>query len=192
MQGEDIQVHRFSLDTIAPEPWRNGLGLTRTVWAEGAGPDWRVSVAEVRQDGPFSSFHGIDRTAVLLRGCRIDLNGAGTTIRLDEQSRCARFPGELALDARLHAGPVRLLNVMTRRGRWNASVELGQGRVAIHAAPALLLVMEGELTARVDEASAQVSLRKDDGLVRGRRGPALRLQAPRGLAHWLLVRLSPE
>ena len=191
MQGEDIQVHRFRLDTIAPEPWRNGLGLTRTIWAEGAAPDWRVSVAEVRQDGPFSSFPGMDRTAVLLSGCGVDLDGAGTTIRLVEASRCARFSGELALDARLHAGPVRLLNVMTRRDRWNASVELGQGAVAIDAAPAVLLVLEGGLTASLDEGSPKVSMHEDEGLVRRGGGPAPRLQAPHGLARWLLVRLRP-
>ncbi|MFN9927385.1 MAG: HutD family protein, partial [Phenylobacterium sp.] len=47
-------------------PWKNGGGITRelAVWPPGASFDdfvWRVSMAEVHQDGPFSSFPGVDR-----------------------------------------------------------------------------------------------------------------------------------
>ena len=48
-------------------PWKNGGGTTTEVAVspEGAGLDhfdWRISMARVEQDGPFSTFPGIDRT----------------------------------------------------------------------------------------------------------------------------------
>ena len=54
-------------------PWKNGGGHTTEIAAEppGAGTAsfvWRVSVADIAQDGPFSAFPGIDRTLVLLSG----------------------------------------------------------------------------------------------------------------------------
>ncbi len=51
-------------------PWKNGGGMTADVAASppGAGMDgfdWRVSIARVEADGPFSVFPGVDRTMAL-------------------------------------------------------------------------------------------------------------------------------
>ncbi|MBV9975040.1 MAG: HutD family protein, partial [Hyphomicrobiales bacterium] len=48
-------------------PWKNGGGETTEIIAspEGAGLDefdWRISMARVATDGPFSRFAGVDRT----------------------------------------------------------------------------------------------------------------------------------
>src|SRR4029453_7140835 len=56
-------------------PWKNGAGRTTeiAVHPAGAGLDafaWRVSIASVERNGPFSAFPGIDRTIVLLDGAR--------------------------------------------------------------------------------------------------------------------------
>jgi len=58
-------------------PWKNGGGFTREVAAyppqsDLGNFDWRVSLAEVRRGGPFSSFAGIDRhMAVICGRCSI-------------------------------------------------------------------------------------------------------------------------
>ena len=46
-------------------PWKNGGGITTEIWVspEGSGLagvpfDWRVSIADVATDGPFSKFAG--------------------------------------------------------------------------------------------------------------------------------------
>jgi environmental stress-induced protein Ves len=49
-----------------PRPWKNGGGQTTdvAVFPDGAGLDdfdWRVSIARVDGDGPFSIFPGVDR-----------------------------------------------------------------------------------------------------------------------------------
>src|SRR4029077_2512621 len=63
-------------------PWKNGAGRTTeiAVHPPGAALDafaWRVSIADVEQDGPFSRFPGIDRTIVLLGGSGMRLRGTG-------------------------------------------------------------------------------------------------------------------
>lgn len=47
-------------------PWKNGGGVTREVVAHPPGSDlghfdWRVSIAEIHNAGPFSRFPGIER-----------------------------------------------------------------------------------------------------------------------------------
>ena len=64
-------------------PWKNGGGVTREIaaWPPGSGFDdfaWRVSMAEVREDGPFSNFAGVDRILTVLEGAmRLTIEGGG-------------------------------------------------------------------------------------------------------------------
>ncbi|AXC51063.1 HutD family protein [Paracoccus suum] len=102
-------------------PWRNGGGITHEIAAgpEGAsldGFDWRLSMAEVASDGPFSVFAGVDRTLTLLAGDGISLDFGGGDVSLRPGSDPLAFPGEAPVTGRLHAGPILDLNVMTRRG----------------------------------------------------------------------------
>ena len=98
-------------------PWRNGGGLTSEVaiGPNGAGPDdfgWRISIARIDRDGPFSTFEGIDRTLMVLEGGPLVLGGQtlGAGAKLS-------FDGEAAMSARIET-PALVLNVMTRRGGW--------------------------------------------------------------------------
>jgi len=101
-------------------PWKNGGGQTHeiAVRPDGAGMAafaWRVSVAEVAQDGPFSRFPGVDRTLVLLAGNGIRLAGAGAPLDLRTLYEPVTFTGEAELDCVLADGPVRDFNLMVRR-----------------------------------------------------------------------------
>jgi len=105
----------------AAQPWKNGGGVTREVAAfpPGAGMDafdWRVSIADVASDGPFSLFPEIDRTLTILTGDGIALDLDGLTSRL-LPGRPFAFPGDKPASATLLGGPVTDLNVMSRRGR---------------------------------------------------------------------------
>lgn len=115
------QVIRWS--DRSPRTWKNGGGSTTelAVWPTGAALDdfeWRLSVAEVASDGPFSEFAGMDRTLVLLDGQGIGLEIDGTMKTLTEGLRVAGFPGDSATAGHLLAGPIHDLNVMTQRGAW--------------------------------------------------------------------------
>lgn len=121
---------RFALDEIAPTRWKNGGGNTReiAVWPPGAGMDdfvWRLSVADIEADGPFSPFPGIDRQIVLLEGAGVTLaaDDGSFSHRLAQPGEPYAFSGDTGLQAALLNGATRDFNVMTRRGQCRARVD---------------------------------------------------------------------
>jgi environmental stress-induced protein Ves len=107
-------------------PWRNGGGITREVAAFSEAGDflWRLSLATVASDGPFSCFPGVDRTLTVLEGEGIELAVSGRApVRLAPGAPFA-FPGDVAASARLLGGVVTDFNVMTRRDRLAHRVEV--------------------------------------------------------------------
>ena len=109
-------------------PWKNGGGETVeiAVSPDGAGLaefDWRVSMATVATDGPFSVFPGIDRTLSILEGEGMTLFIEGRAPeRLTQASAPLPFAADAPTSATLIDGTVTDLNVMTRRGRFTHSV----------------------------------------------------------------------
>lgn len=109
-------------------PWKNGGGVTTeiAISPEGAGLydfDWRVSMARVETDGPFSQFPEVDRTLAVLEGNGICLKVEGR-IGLDllRTSDPVTFPAGVPTTCNLIRGPISDLNVMVRRGRFVAEV----------------------------------------------------------------------
>lgn len=101
-------------------PWKNGGGETLEIASLPEQSDigsfvWRVSVAEVTRDGPFSSFPGVDRTLVLLAGNGMRLDGAGDPLDLHVPYEPVTFAGEVPLRCTLTDGPTRDFNFMVRR-----------------------------------------------------------------------------
>ena len=104
--------------------WKNGGGSTTEIAV--APPhasldsfDWRVSMARVASDGPFSEFAGIDRTLAVVTGGGLLLTiGEAAPIVLDRNSDPISFAGDTPTSARLAADAITDLNVMTRRGRF--------------------------------------------------------------------------
>ena len=148
-------------DRIAT-PWKNGGGTTREVAAfpPGAGLDafaWRISLADIAADGPFSAFPGVDRVLTVIDGAGLVLDVEGRAVTLDAASPPLAFPGEAEVAARLSDGPIRDLNLMVRR-------DAGQGRVR-------RLAVEG---------AVQITRRADVTLVLAL--DALRISTPDGVA----------
>lgn len=76
------------------------------------------------EDGPFSVFPGVDRTLSVLEGNGIDLTVDGReATRLTQQSAPLAFPADAPTTARLVDGPIRDLNVMSRRGAFSHLVD---------------------------------------------------------------------
>ncbi len=122
-------LEHLPLEGNLRQPWRNGGGWTREIARgpenAGTGWDWRLSVAEVEADGPFSAFPGIDREIVLLSGAGMALDFAdGRRHRLDPVSPRLRFGGDDALDCRLLDGPTTDFNLMWSRARCQAELWL--------------------------------------------------------------------
>lgn len=110
-------------------PWKNGGGETVeiAVFPEGAGLDdfdWRVSMARVDGDGPFSCFPSIDRTLAILEGAGIVLDiESQAPRRLVIGSEPHAFPADITTSAALIGGAVIDFNVMTRRSKVGHRVE---------------------------------------------------------------------
>jgi uncharacterized protein len=141
----NVTVERFDLREIAPQPWKNGAGLTREIAFGGETAvefDWRLSVAEVGRDAPFSAFPGIDRCIVLLRGAGMRLRARDGTFdhALNAPLAPFRFAGDVALDATLLAGACSDFNVMTRRGRWRSEVSVLRDQAELQQADITLLL----------------------------------------------------
>lgn len=109
-------------------PWANGGGITYEVLkspADVADFDWRLSVAEVAAEGPFSYFPGIDRTLVLLNGSmQVVIDGVVHDV---EPFVPLAFAGESAGHALLNHGPTMDFNIMVRRGRVQLDLQLLAG-----------------------------------------------------------------
>jgi environmental stress-induced protein Ves len=104
-------------------PWRNGLGQTTELAREDgeAGFVWRISRAEVTQNGPFSVFPHVDRILLLLSGAGLLFDfGAGNVQRLDKRFGSIRFAGDAPVHCDLIDGPCRDLNMMVDR-RWGTA-----------------------------------------------------------------------
>ena len=105
-------------------PWKNGGGSTTEIAVEPAGAsldgfDWRVSMARVASDGPFSEFAGVDRTLAVIKGSGLMLTiGNAAPVALSSGADPVSFSGDTPTSARLTEGEITDLNVMTRRGRF--------------------------------------------------------------------------
>ena len=107
--------------------WKNDGGWTTEIAREPADADtdfrWRVSIADIESDGPFSTFPGVARELMLLAGNGIELDiDDAPPQRLTERFQRVRFDGEARVGCRLLAGPTRDFNVMTRRDALRAEV----------------------------------------------------------------------
>jgi hypothetical protein len=110
------------IDDVAPQPWKNGGGVTRELLAWPADGGWqlRVSVADIEADGPFSAFPGVERWFTVLKGAGVELTVDGQAQRLTRTSPPLRFDGAAITTCRLLDGPTRDLNLMLRGVRGGA------------------------------------------------------------------------
>ena len=130
-------------------PWANGRGTTAIVARM---PDtdewsWRLSLADVVEDGPFSSLPGIDRWIAVARGGRMALqcgapDGFMSTV-LDETHGAVPFSGDGDTSCRVLDGPLVDVNLMLRRGHTTGELdvhELGAGERWSCAARAVVVL----------------------------------------------------
>lgn len=112
--------------------WRNGGGWTTVLaQAEGGEPvEWRISVAEIERDGPFSDFSGYDRTIVA--------EDCGFTLEFEDGERVEveplvpfSFDGARKVFCRLHGSPATAFNVMTLRNVYTHEVLTESGEVEV-------------------------------------------------------------
>ena len=152
------------LADIAPQPWKNGGGITRDLLAWPSAADWqlRISVAEVARSGPFSAYPGVERHFAVVQGAGVVLGFADGPRRLVRGSAPLRFDGAAAPSCELIAGETLDLNLLSRLSAGRAemlAVQRGQAwtdaaplRAVFTALPATL-VMAGRAVAELPAMS---------------------------------------
>lgn len=112
-------------------PWKNGNGVTEDILLLPHGSshddfDIRISRAPIVDDSRFSAFVGVDRTITRLGENPLSL-------RFDDREEELAylvpysFDSALTPSSRLASGPSQVMNVMTRRGRWQSQVSVLHG-----------------------------------------------------------------
>ncbi len=108
-------------------PWKNGLGVTCEIWREPADVakdfDWRVSVADVKENGPFSFFQGYTRLINTLEGKGMRLTVDGQKSGDLKQYEPFAFSGDSRVESELIDGPIRDFNLIYRAGAHRARLE---------------------------------------------------------------------
>jgi environmental stress-induced protein Ves len=143
-----VTVQRFRAAELVTSPWRNGGGATKEIVSMPPGADfehlqWRVSLATIAADGPFSTFPGIDRTILLLDGDGVLLDvgsvSGATTHRLVEPLVPFDFPGDAPVNCRLTGGTSTVVNLMVRSDRGSGQVAVLRAESTVAADAGLLL-----------------------------------------------------
>lgn len=118
-------MHIIPPSAFRTQPWKNGGGITHEIAREDRGGTllWRLSIAEVASDGPFSAFPGLARILTVFEGAGLHLDTpAGRLAALPLVP--LPFSGDLPVECRRIAGNVRDFNVIYDPSRIRATVTL--------------------------------------------------------------------
>jgi uncharacterized protein len=167
-------------------PWRNGGGTTWEIArgcldTEGSAEsewDWRLSLAEIAVDGPFSAFPNIDRLLTVLTGEGLALSLGAAPARILRPLDAIAFPGEVNASCRLLAGPTRDLNLMVDRRRARYAAGLTRPGEVARLAPAVVLLVlaldgpaelgTGEASIVVPQGAAAIVEAREESMVLGK------------------------
>ncbi|WIO75097.1 HutD family protein [Porticoccaceae bacterium LTM1] len=108
-------------------PWKNGQGSTIELAINSGGTaenfDWRLSIATIANNGPFSNFSGYTRDQVLLSGNGMRLvHDNNTADQFNRPFDKARYSGDSQTVATLVDGPVTAFNLITHSDRIQANL----------------------------------------------------------------------
>lgn len=112
----------FNRDTIKATPWKNGGGVTREIAKSlPLNPFWRLSIANVDNEGPFSIFDGLERVLTVIdgQGMRLVRNIGNLSANLHVP---VRFSGSEAVEGFLPNGPIQDFNLIFDATVLNAKV----------------------------------------------------------------------
>jgi environmental stress-induced protein Ves len=108
--------HQIRLQDVPASPWKNGGGTTQSLICWPSPSQWvfRMSVARIDSDGPFSEFMGVERWFTVLRGNGVTLQFPDRRVVLGHKDPTLQFSGETACNCSLTRGPTLDFNLMVQ------------------------------------------------------------------------------
>lgn len=178
------EVHLYRAADYPRMPWRNGGGTTQEVACNPGGGtaafDWRLSIADVAQDGGFSAFIGYQRIITVLEGRGIQLTVDGNEQAPLTPREPYAFAGDAQVQCRLLDGPIRDFNLIYAPARCHARLQwvVGAGPWIFHSAAQHVLVLNAgrSLSVGVNGAPHELPSRYD----------CLHIETTDGLAEYCL------
>jgi len=141
-------------------PWKNGAGTTLEVAraddATTARMLWRVSIADVVDDGPFSTFDGYRRIISVLDGDGMLLTVDNVRSRPLRRHDSFSFDGGAVTNCELLSGPIRDFNVIFASDRIVGRMRWAAVRGSEHVesmAETLLVYNAADAAVRVEPAA---------------------------------------
>jgi environmental stress-induced protein Ves len=145
-------------------PWANGRGTSYEIASdrnEAGEWAWRLAMAPVNEDGPFSRIECVNRSLAVVEG-------AGMLLSVDRKKlpclpmQVVRFRGDAITDATLTDGPIMDINLMVRRKE-------AEGEMAIITNAGLLngasIVVAVGGSAQVKSGDSTIDLERHDSIL---------------------------
>lgn len=106
--------------------WKNGQGFTHEIYKSAASNadrfDWRLSIAEIKEDGSFSNFEGYQRNITVLDGMGMTLTVDGLSSGVLAPFQSFNFMGDALTTCQLVDEKIHDFNVIYDPEKINASV----------------------------------------------------------------------
>ncbi len=125
-----MKLLRYS--DLEVQPWKNGAGIRRDLAhgrykADDVDASWMMSLADISANADFSHYQGVTRWFLPITTGWITLNfqrdGIDFPVELHGESPPHKFSGEDKVNAVLHNGPIKALNLMTTDANANVDVQ---------------------------------------------------------------------
>jgi environmental stress-induced protein Ves len=190
-------VRHLRFDDYRVTPWKNGNGVTREIASaavsvgsalvgsasvgsaligSGTPPDWRISMATVTEDAPFSSFPGVVRTLGVVEGAGIELTVEGHSRLIGVGDEPAVFAGDVPTSARPLDGPVLDLNLMVNPSRtMGRMLPIASGTHDLAGLSWFVVALVDGLEMRINDREPLALPRLDTAKLDLRAGPLVRL-----------------
>jgi environmental stress-induced protein Ves len=145
-------------------PWANGRGTSYEIASDrGKAGEWawRLAMAPVNEDGPFSRIECVNRSLAVVEG-------AGMLLSVDRKKlpclpmQVVRFRGDAITDATLTDGPIMDINLMVRRKEADGEMAIISNAGLLNGA-SIVVAVGG--SAQVKSGDSTIDLERHDSIL---------------------------
>lgn len=156
----DLKISLLKKQNYKSMPWKNGRGFTSEIaifpiqsMMEKNNFSWRLSSAEVTENGPFSSFPDCERYLTVINGAGLKLQFENENKVID-QNNFVKFLGESKVHSELVDGKITDLNLIVKKDMHNIQFKILDSNVnKLDSGTSIIFVMDGSV--KVNDVAAE-------------------------------------